>query len=137
MILTKFRTTRRLIGENRGHHKRYLWREHSYALRRRVMVEMVPIIVPDIQDSLWRDTHSVVGKDLISSYHLEQRDLGGTERHSRTEMLIYRKVSMMDSVIVGYICIQCSNTEASCHVSNVINASIHKCLNSRNIAGGR
>src|SRR5579885_1776379 len=81
MVLTELWTARRLIGKNRGHHKRNLRREHPYALRRRVMVEVVPVTIPDIQDTLRRDTLSIVGKDLISSHHLDQRDLGCTECH--------------------------------------------------------
>src|SRR6266851_4517996 len=71
----------RVIGEYGGHQESDLLADNPSASRGIIVIKVMAVIIPDIQDALRGDAYALVGKDLVGSYHLQQRDAGCTEGH--------------------------------------------------------
>src|SRR5579859_812367 len=72
MIVTKFQLAIRFVDQHGGHHIGNL---RSEDLRRIwvsgiVMIEVISVIVPDIQNTMRLNMHPIIGKSLISTHHL-------------------------------------------------------------------
>src|SRR5579885_3897616 len=81
MIVLKLKRTRLLIIENRSHQEGKLGandREGRWVCCI-VMVDVVSIIIPDIQNADGRDTSALVGEDLVGSNHLDQGNASRAE----------------------------------------------------------
>ena len=73
MIRTELSITILFVNENRSHKIRDLWREYLYPRRMGwiVVIEVMPIVIPDIQNALWRYTCPTIGEGLVGIRHLQ------------------------------------------------------------------
>src|SRR6266700_57529 len=82
MIGSELKAARALISQRGGHQKSNLLADHldSLGMIGIKVVDMVTIVIPDIQNALWWDTHTLIGKNLVGTYHLEQGDYNCSKR---------------------------------------------------------
>src|SRR5579875_505362 len=97
------------------------------------MVEMMPIIVPDIQNAYGGNAPALIGEDLVSPNHLEQRNFSRAEGHRGTKYLSNCIVGVIHLVVLGNIGIDSGNAETARHVHHVVYPCILKCLDRRDI----
>ena len=98
-----------------------------------IVIEVVPVIIPDIQDTLLRDAFPLVGKYLVGTHHLDQRNLDGTECRRESVMVRYGLINMIGGIIVGHVLVDGGNTKSSCHIHDIIKSGKLKCFDGRNI----
>ena len=98
-----------------------------------IVIEVVPVIIPDIQDTLLRDAFPLVGKYLVGTHHLDQGNLDGTECRGESIMLRYGLMSMIGSIIVGHVLVDGGNTKSPCHIHDIIKPGKLKRFDGRNV----
>src|SRR5215472_6731842 len=97
-------------------------------MSRIVMIEVMAVVIPDIQDALRRYAHSLIGKDLVGAHHLNQWHTGRTKRHGRSEQLWDASVGTVLRVVHCNLFVYCCNAKTACHVYHVIYAGILECF---------
>src|SRR6266700_1465170 len=130
MVARELKGPRRLIGEDRSHQVGDLRADDLSAsgMSRIVMIEVMAVVIPDIQDTLRRDAYPLIGKDLVGAHHLDQWHTGRTERHGRSEQLRNASFATVLRVVRRNSFVYRRNTQAPCHVHHVIHAGKLECF---------
>src|SRR6266568_1877744 len=135
MVVLKLKRARCFIRQNAGQHISDLRAENlnSLGVGSVIVIEMVSVIIPDIQDTLLWDAFTLVGQNLVGAHHLDQRNLYRAKRRSEPIMLCYGLVRVVDGIIVGHILIDSSYAKSSRHIHDIIKPGILERFDGGNI----